>query len=86
MTAYILNLFDLFFTLHALRHGAVELNPLMQCIPVQILFKVFVVGVLCWWLSHRPERIARIGLWVCTAVFTAVNMWHIVNIAAAWVA
>ena len=28
--AYALNLLDLFFTLWALRHGAVELNPLMR--------------------------------------------------------
>ena len=37
MTAYTLNLFDLAFTLHALSNGGVELNPLMACVPVQIV-------------------------------------------------
>lgn len=77
MTAYILNLLDLAFTLHALRHGAVELNPLMQCVPVQIFCKVFVVGALLGWLARRDEPIARRGLMVITAVFAAVDLWHI---------
>ena len=80
MTLYALNLLDLAFTLHALRHGGVELNPLMQCVPLQIIYKVFVVGALCWWLSRRTERAARVGLGVCTAVFAAVNVWHIWNL------
>lgn len=80
MTAYCLNLFDLAFTLYALQHGGIELNPLMQCVPFQIIYKVFVVGALCWWLITRQERMAKVGLGVCTAVFAAVNVWHIVNL------
>lgn len=80
MTAYLLNLLDLALTLHALRHGAVELNPFMQCVPVMIIYKVFVVGVLCWWLSKRQERIARIGLNIIAAAFAAVVVWHLTNI------
>lgn len=76
MIPYILNLFDLFCTLYALNLGASELNPLMQNIPVMIVSKVVIVGILCWWLSHRPERIARIGLWVCTAFYAALAVWH----------
>ena len=80
VAAYLLNLFDLLCTLYALKLGASELNPLMQNIPVMIIFKLIIVGILCWWLSHRPERIARIGLWVCTAVYAALAMWHIAGI------
>ena len=77
----ILNLLDCLTTVVGISLGAVEMNPVMLSIPVQIFFKVFVVGALCWWLTYRPERIARIGLWICTAFYGAVNLWHIVNIA-----
>jgi hypothetical protein len=82
--AYVLNLLDLAFTLHALGHGAVELNPLMRCVPVQIFYKVFVVGALLWWLSKRKERIAQLGLKTAAVVFAAVDLWHIVNLAIIW--
>ena len=80
MTLYLLNLADLFFTIHALRHGAVELNPFMQSIPVMTIFKVFVVGFWIWVLTKVNSRLARFGLNVCTAVFAVVNAWHIYNI------
>lgn len=83
---YLLNILDLALTLHALRHGAVELNPLMRNIPVMVVFKVVVVGLLCLFLYSRPEPLARWGLRIGTAAFAAVNIWHIVNIAARWVA
>ena len=81
MTAYILNLLDLFFTLHALSHGGVELNPLMRSVPSMIFSKVFVVGALCWWLGKRQEKIAKVGLWIATAYFGAIVLWHIWNLA-----
>jgi len=80
VTAYTLNLLDLFFTLHALECGAVEANPLMRSIPVMIAYKVVIVGAACWWLSNRPERIARNGLTVLAAIYAALNLWHIYNI------
>ena len=80
MTAYILNLLDLAFTLYALQHGGVELNPLMQCVPIMVVYKTIVVGALCRWLSKRTECIALLGLWVITAVYAGLNIWHIVNI------
>lgn len=80
MTAYILNLFDLGFTLYALSHGAIELNPLMRCVPFQIFYKVIVVGALLYGLSKVNSRLARFGLNVATAVFVVVNAWHIINI------
>ena len=84
MTAYILNLIDLCFTLHAIQNGATELNPLLHSVPLMVAWKGVGVGLLCWWLSTRPEKLARWGLRVCAAVFAAVNVWHIVNLVAVY--
>ena len=78
--AYALNLLDLFFTLWALRHGAVELNPLMRSVPVMVCYKVIIVWALLWWLSLRRERAARYALCVATVVYGAVDLYHIINI------
>lgn len=85
MAAYILNLFDLLFTLHALSHGAVELNPLMRSVPIMIFSKIFLVGALLWWLSKRDEPIAKKGLWIVTAYFGVIVLWHIDNILKGWI-
>lgn len=77
--AYTLNLADLFLSLHAIRNGTTELNPLLQSVPVMVAWKVVGVGVLCWWLSSRQEKIARWGLRVCAAVFAAVDVYHVIN-------
>lgn len=78
--AYALNLIDLFCTLWALRHGAVELNPLMRSVPVMVGYKVIIVGALLWWLSTRRERVARLALYVAAVVYGAVDVYHIINI------
>ena len=78
--AYALNLLDLFCTLWALRHGAVELNPLMRSVPVMVCYKVIIVGGLLWWLSTRRERAARYALYVATVVYSAVDLYHMINI------
>ncbi len=75
--AYTLNLIDLFLSLHAIRNGATELNPLMQSVPVMVAVKVVGVGVLCWWLSSRPEKIASHGLRACAVFYAALNLYHI---------
>lgn len=80
MTAYTLNLLDLFCTLWALRHGAVELNPLMREVTVMVGYKVIIVGVLLRWLSRQRERLARYALYVATVVYGAVDVYHIINI------
>lgn len=77
---YLLNLTDLLFTIHAISHGGVELNPLLQSIPVMILYKVILVGILCWWLGKREESIARYGLKLTALWFGAVDLWHIYNL------
>lgn len=79
-TAYTLNLLDLFCTLWALRHGAVELNPLMRSVTVMVVYKVIVVWALLWWLSRQRERAARYALYVAAAVYGAVDVYHMINI------
>ena len=81
MIAYTLNLLDLFCTLWALRHGAVELNPLMQSIPLMVGYKVIIVWALLRWLSHQREQAARYALYVAAAVYGAVDLYHIINIS-----
>lgn len=78
--AYALNLIDLSCTLWALRHGAVELNPLMREVTVMVGYKVVIVWGLLWWLSTRRERAARYALYVAAAVYGAVDVYHIINI------
>lgn len=76
MTAYLLNLIDLFLTPHAIQHGGAELNPLMRPIPVMVAWKVVGVGVLCWWLSTRKEPITQKGRKLLIAVYSAVCFYH----------
>lgn len=80
MIAYVLNLLDLFCTLWALRHGAVELNPLMREVTVMVVYKVIIVGMLLWWLSRQRERAARYALYVAAVVYGAVDVYHMINI------
>ena len=78
--AYALNLFDLSCTLRALRLGCVELNPLMREVAVMVVYKVIIVWVLLWWLSRQRERSARYALYIATAVYGAVCLWHAAGI------
>lgn len=78
--AYALNLIDLFCTLWVLRHGAIELNPLMRSVPVMVGYKVVIVGALLWWLSTRRERAARYALCAAAAIYGAVDVYHMINI------
>lgn len=80
IAAYALNLIDLFCTLWALRHGAVELNPLMREVTVMVVYKVIIVWALLWWLSTRRERAARYAQYVAAVVYGAVDVYHMINI------
>lgn len=77
MTTYILNLFDLAFTLHAINHGGVELNPILQSVPFMVAYKTILIPALIWWLARSSLPIAQRGLKLCTAVFAVVNLYHI---------
>ena len=78
--SYALNILDLLFTLYALSHGAVELNPIMRNVPFMVFSKTVIIGALLWWLSNRRERLARFGLGMITVYYVAVVLWHIVNL------
>ena len=78
MIAYLLNLIDLACTLYAISIGATELNPLMRCVPVLVVYKLVVVGLLTAWLSRRKERMARLGLRLCTAAYTILTCYHVI--------
>ena len=95
MIVYLLNLFDAACTLVALRRGVRELNPLMQMFlprinaggiqinglrPIMAFDKVVIVGGLLWWLSRRPERVARCGLRCCTAAYAVLALHHIAGL------
>lgn len=79
VTVYLLNLFDLACTIAAVRAGAMELNPLMASVPVMVVYKLAVVGVLAAWLSRRPERAARMGLRLCVAVYAVLALYHAIG-------
>lgn len=74
MTTYTLNLLDLYFTLHALSMGAVELNPFMANVPFMVVYKVFVVGAACYIL--RGKKILRFT----AALYAVVDLWHFYNL------
>lgn len=80
MVAYVLNLIDLFCTLWALRHGAVELNPLMRSVLMMVCYKVIIVWALLRWLSRQREKAARYALYVAAVVYGAVDLYHVINI------
>ena len=80
IAAYALNLADLLCTLYALSLGCTELNPLLQSVQVLVAYKVVVVGGLLWWLSGMPERAARIGLRICTAVYGLLSVYHCIGL------
>ena len=75
---YALNLIDLTCTLIAFRIGATELNPLMRSVPVLVVYKLVVVGLLAAWLSRRREPMAQIGVRICTAVYAVLACYHLV--------
>ena len=80
---YILNLFDLAFTIYALNNGIHELNPLMQSVPVMVIYKVVIVGGFCWILHYFAKggnKAARRGIKICTAGYASLAVWHIVGI------
>ena len=89
MTVYILNLLDMAITLHALEHGARELNPIVNWMigvhPLLFVFsKVVLVGVVLWWLNResQTEPLARWGMKFLTGLYWLLTLWHFVNLVA----
>jgi hypothetical protein len=79
----VLNLADWFFTVHAINHGATEVNALMAALMSQsyllaFIFKmgvIFAVTVGIW--KMRDERLIRAALIASVSVFVALNVWHV---------
>jgi hypothetical protein len=89
MTAYILNLLDMAFALHALKHGGRELNPIVNWMigvhPLLFVFcKVVAAGVLLWWLNResQTEPLARWGLKFLAGLYWLLILWHLINLFA----
>ena len=83
MTAYILNLFDLFTTLILLRMGGRELNPFLQDVGVMITAKVLIGWVVIRWLAYQAESspLAKRGLAIGTVWFGALVVNNLLVIA-----
>lgn len=80
MTVYLLNLADLALTLYALSVGCREINPLMQSVPAMVVYKVIIVGGLCWVLHHFAEdgnKAAKRGLTLCAVFYGGLCIYHI---------
>ena len=89
MTAYILNLLDMAFTLHALEHGARELNQFVNWMigvhPWLFVFSKVVVAGAALWIMKRVSRtlpFARKVLVFITALYGLVVLWHFINLFA----
>jgi hypothetical protein len=83
LSVFVLNLLDAFFTLNILRKGGTEENPLMERLlqagDASFLFeKCFLVGFwLVLLIVHKNFRLARIGLWLLLAAYSALFGWHV---------
>lgn len=75
-----LNWIDLICTLWALRHGCMELNPLLRSIITMIWYKGAIVPLLVLWLNSRGTQEAQRGLRICAGVYGAVCLWHVIGI------
>ena len=60
--------------------GVQELNIIMQNMPVMIFYKTVIVGMLCYWMSTRTEKIAYFGIIVAILVFATLNIYHIISL------
>ena len=75
-----LNWIDLICTLLALRHGAMELNPLMRSVATMIWYKIAIVPLLVLVLSWQGTKEARRALGICTIVYGAICVWHAIGL------
>lgn len=73
---YILNIFDLIFTLALFQFGAVELNPLLRNPTVMIIVKVIVVGIILYLIAKFPTRIGEVGVKFLIGLYSLVILWH----------
>ncbi len=87
LATYLLNIFDLWFTLYALDNvpGAFEMNPFFQLMlrfPVFLCIYKYAVLPFALYIMYRFRalRLARFGQYLCFAVFlvnTVYQIWSI---------
>lgn len=84
---WLANIFDAVCTLYfVVGHNMKELNPIAQGLldihPVAfLLFKVFVAGACCWWLSRIIfDWTAKLATWLVLIPYTALFIYYTIGI------
>jgi len=78
-----LTLFDVFATLRHLERGADEINPLMNALLNKsvFIFLAYKYMMTCFCvfliLSYPSLRLARVGMWIITPVYTILGIYQI---------
>lgn len=79
----LMNIGDSFFTLVHLQAGGVEVNPIAAAMLRTgrigfVLIKVALIGAALLVLTlHKNFQLARWGLWVSTAAYTTLVVYHL---------
>ena len=89
ITVLILNILDALFTMLWLQRGGSEANPIMAWLleignSAFLVQKCLIVGLwLVLLLVHKNFRIARVGLWALTGVYSLLLLYHLFLISFA---
>ena len=88
LATYLCNIFDLWFTRYTLANvpGAFEMNPFYQLMlqfPVFLsIYKYAVLPIFLFIMYRfRARRLARFGLYLCSAVFFLNTMYQIWSVS-----
>ena len=79
----LMNIGDSFFTLWHLQSGGVELNPVAEALLRTgrlgfVFWKSLLIAVAMLVLVlHKNFWLARVGMWVAAAGYTALNVYHL---------
>ena len=79
----LMNVADSYFTLVHLQGGAIELNPIASSLLETgrlgfVLLKSSLIAVAVLVLCiHKNFFLARVGLWVATATYTVLVLYHL---------
>ncbi len=79
----LMNIGDSFFTIVHLQAGGVEVNPVAAAMLKTgrfgfVFIKAVLIGVALLVLTlHKNFQLARVGLWMSTAAYTALVIYHL---------
>ena len=79
----LMNVGDSFFTIVHLQAGGVEVNPVAAAMLRTgrfgfVFIKAVLIGVALLVLTmHKNFQLARVGLWMSTAAYTALVIYHL---------